>query len=89
MRDVPELLITGREREYFTWWVDFLLGPLHAMITQRENRFLKNEAYDPTSIDDDAIEEYVSKSSQPGGLRSIFNICKFPLPSENHPPLSF
>jgi hypothetical protein len=21
VRDVPELLITGREREYFTWWV--------------------------------------------------------------------
>jgi hypothetical protein len=20
VRDVPELLITGREREYFTWW---------------------------------------------------------------------
>jgi hypothetical protein len=39
-------------------------------------RFLKNEAYDPTNIDDDAIEEYVSKFSQPGGLRSMFNICR-------------
>ena len=57
MRDVPELLITGREREYFTW-------------------FIKNEAYDPTSIPDDAIEEYVTKASQPGGLRSMFNIYR-------------
>ncbi|KAK4687556.1 hypothetical protein P7C73_g2566, partial [Tremellales sp. Uapishka_1] len=57
VRDVPELLISGREREYFTW-------------------FLKNEAYDPTSIDDDAIEEYVSKFSQPGGLRSMLNIYR-------------
>ena len=52
---MPELVITGREREYFTW-------------------FIKNEAYDPTSIPDDAIEEYVAKVSQPGGLRSLFNI---------------
>jgi len=37
--------------------------------------FLKNEADDPTSIDDDAIDEYVSKYPQPGGLRSMFNIC--------------
>lgn len=57
VRDVPELLITGREREYFTW-------------------FIKNEAYDPTSIPDDAIEEYVAKASQPGGLRSMFNIYR-------------
>ena len=57
VRDVPELLITGREREYLTW-------------------FIKNEAYDPTSIPGDAIEEYVAKASQPGGLRSMFNIYR-------------
>ncbi|KAK5048275.1 hypothetical protein LTR84_005945 [Exophiala bonariae] len=57
VRDVPELLITGREKEYFTW-------------------FIKNEAHDPTSIDDDAIEEYVRSASQPGGLRSIFGIYR-------------
>jgi pimeloyl-ACP methyl ester carboxylesterase len=57
VRDVPELLITGKEREYFTW-------------------FLKNEAYAPTHISDDAIEEYISKFSQPGGLRSMFNIYR-------------
>jgi hypothetical protein len=39
--------------------------------------FIKNEAHDPTSIDDDAIEEYVRSASQPGGLRSIFGICTF------------
>jgi len=38
------------------------------------NRFIKNEAYNPTKIDNDAIEEYVSKASQPGGLRSLFGI---------------
>ena len=69
VRDVPELLITGREREYFTWLVGREAAAAEA------NRFLKNEAYDPTSIDDDAIEEYVSKFAQPGGLRSMFNIC--------------
>ncbi|KAG4419734.1 hypothetical protein IFR04_007141 [Cadophora malorum] len=37
---------------------------------------LKNEAYDLTNINDDAIEEYVSKFSQPGGLRSMFNIYR-------------
>lgn len=40
------------------------------------SRFIKNEAHDPTSIDDDAIDEYVRGASQPGGLRSIFAICK-------------
>ena len=57
VRDVPEILITGREREFFTW-------------------FIKNEAYDPASIPDDAIDEYVAKASQPGGLRSLFNIYR-------------
>lgn len=57
VRDVPELLIAGREREYFTW-------------------FIKNEAYDPASIPDDAIDEYVAKASQPGGLRSLFNVYR-------------
>lgn len=55
VRDIPELLIRGREREYFTW-------------------FIKNEAYDPTSISDDAIDEYVTHYSQPGGIRSM---CSF------------
>ncbi|KAK4984756.1 hypothetical protein LTR66_008379 [Elasticomyces elasticus] len=57
VRDVPELLITGREREYFTW-------------------FIKNEAYDPSGVDDDAIDEYVGKYSQPGGVRSMCNIYR-------------
>lgn len=57
VRDVPEMLLTGREREYFTW-------------------FIKNEAYDPSSIDDDAIDEYVTKYSQPGGIRSMCNIYR-------------
>jgi pimeloyl-ACP methyl ester carboxylesterase len=57
VRDIPELLIAGREREYFTW-------------------FLKNEAYDPTAIDDDALDEYVTKYAQPGGVRSMCNIYR-------------
>ncbi|KAJ5609964.1 hypothetical protein N7510_006683 [Penicillium lagena] len=57
VRDVPEMLLMGREREYFTW-------------------FIKNEAYDPTNIDDDAIDEYVNKYSQPGGVRSMCNIYR-------------
>lgn len=50
--DVPELLIPGREREYF-------------------GRFLKNEAVDPASIDDDAVDECVRCYSQPGAIRSM------------------
>lgn len=83
VRDVPELLITGREREYFTWythiiraWYSIARHPVGA--NDDPFRFIKNEAYAPTGIDDDAIDEYVSKFSQPGGLRSMFNICKPP-----------
>ncbi|KKA25686.1 hydrolase or acyltransferase of alpha/beta superfamily [Rasamsonia emersonii CBS 393.64] len=53
--DVPELLLRGREPEYFSW-------------------FIKNEAADPASIDDDAVDEYVRTYSQPGALRSM---CSF------------
>jgi len=45
-------------------------------------RFLKNEAYDPTNIDDDATAD-ISKFSQPRGLRCMFNICKFLGPSSH------
>lgn len=61
VRDVPELLIMRREREYFTWWV---FGCGRAGLTP-EDRFIKNEAYNPTKIDDDAVEEYVSKTPYP------------------------
>ena len=80
MRDVPELLITGREREYFTWYEYSVLG-IARPGADGPFRFIKNEAYTPTGIDDDAIDEYVSKFSQPGGLRSMFNICKRPCSS--------
>lgn len=77
MRDVPELLITGREREYFTWYEYSVLG-IARPGADGPFRFIKNEAYTPNGIDDDAIDEYVSKFSQPGGLRSMFNICRRP-----------
>jgi pimeloyl-ACP methyl ester carboxylesterase len=57
VRDIPELLIAGKEREYFSW-------------------FIKNEAYNPANVDDDAIDEYVTKYSQPGGIRSMCNIYR-------------
>jgi hypothetical protein len=69
-----------------TWWVVFFFFPvrtsgLGGCVTSIDgaDRFIKHEAYDPTNIDDDAIEDgsmYLSKASQPGGLRSIFGtIC--------------
>lgn len=80
MRDVPELLITGRGARIVYLVRQVTLEQIRTF-TNTEARFLKNEAYDPTNIDDDAIDEYVSKFSQPGGLRSMFNICKAPFPS--------
>lgn len=47
------------------------------LIDDNIHRFIKNEAYNPASIDDDAIEEYIRSASQPGGLRSMFSICKY------------
>lgn len=45
------------------------------LVIGRENvyfRWLLNcEAYDPSQIDDDAVEEYPSKFAQPGGLRGM------------------
>jgi hypothetical protein len=41
-----------------------------------KDRFIKNEAYNPTKIDNDAIEGYIPKPSQPGGLRGLFGICE-------------
>jgi hypothetical protein len=36
--------------------------------------FIKNEAYDPTNIENGAIDEYVTNSPQLGRLPSMFNI---------------
>ncbi|GAO51122.1 putative hydrolase [Saitoella complicata NRRL Y-17804] len=55
--DVPELLITGHEREYFS-------------------SFIKNEAWNPSAITPDAINEYVRCYSNPGGLRSMLSIYR-------------
>jgi pimeloyl-ACP methyl ester carboxylesterase len=55
--DMPEKLITGREKEYFS-------------------SFIKNEAYDPVGVSDDAITEYVRCYSNPGGLRSMLAVYR-------------
>jgi pimeloyl-ACP methyl ester carboxylesterase len=53
VRDLPEALISGRERTYLSW-------------------FYRNAAYDPTAVDEAAIDEYVRCYGSPGGLRAGF-----------------
>lgn len=47
---IPEMLITGREREFWEFWI-------------------KAETYNPYSISDEAIDEWISCLKAPGGLR--------------------
>lgn len=53
VQDLPELLVTGNERAYLSW-------------------FYHGGAYDPSAIDDDAVDEYLRSYSSPGGLRAGF-----------------
>jgi pimeloyl-ACP methyl ester carboxylesterase len=53
IRDVPEALVQGKEREYLSWHFQHL-------------------AYNPAAITQDAIDEYVSHYSAPGGMRAGF-----------------
>lgn len=48
--DYPEMLIQGKEREFWTHW-------------------MKAEMYDPAALTEEAIDEWVSKLKEPGGLR--------------------
>lgn len=50
MPHIPEMLITGREREFWEFWI-------------------KAETYNPYSISDEAIDEWISCLKAPGGLR--------------------
>jgi pimeloyl-ACP methyl ester carboxylesterase len=50
--DYPEMLITGKEREFWSHW-------------------MKAEMYNPTALSDEAIDEWISKAKEPGGLRGI------------------
>jgi hypothetical protein len=96
VRDVPELLITGREREYVMYFLVgciFLffpcgrrvLGVAWLVLTVRTG-FIKNEAYDPTNIDDDAIEDssmslkHLSRADW--GAFSVFVCWRTTLPPE-------
>ena len=57
VRDFPEMLITGREKLFWSTW-------------------MKNETYDPSAIDETAVDEWVRCSSAPGGLRAIFEVYR-------------
>ena len=63
------------------WHINFYSVPdfPEFLITGRErqyfNKFFKNETYDP-NIPDDALDEYVRCYSQPGGLRSMFEVYR-------------
>lgn len=47
---LPEMLINGREREFWEFWI-------------------KAETWNPNAITDEAITEWISRLSAPGGLR--------------------
>ena len=51
--DLPEALVSGRERTYLRW-------------------FYEVNAYDPSAIDAEAVQEYVRCYSGPGALRAGF-----------------
>jgi pimeloyl-ACP methyl ester carboxylesterase len=57
LRDVPEMLIQGREEIFWSTW-------------------MKNETFDPSSISDEAVAEWVRYASAPGGLRGIFEVYR-------------
>ena len=57
LRDVPEMLIQGREEIFWSTW-------------------MKNETFDPTSISEEAVAEWVRCASAPGGLRGIFEVYR-------------
>ena len=57
VRDFPELLITGREKLFWSTW-------------------MKNETYDPSAIDETAVDEWARCSAAPGGLRAIFEVYR-------------
>lgn len=50
--DVPDMLISGREREFWTW-------------------FIRQETWNPTAIEEHAIDEWVKQLQAPGGLRGV------------------
>jgi pimeloyl-ACP methyl ester carboxylesterase len=57
LRDVPEMLIQGREAIFWSTWI-------------------KNETFDPSSISEEAIAEWIRCASSPGGLRGIFEVYR-------------
>ena len=57
VRDFPELLITGREKLFWSTW-------------------MKNETYDPSAIDETAVDEWARCSAAPGGLRAILEVYR-------------
>jgi pimeloyl-ACP methyl ester carboxylesterase len=52
VRDLPEALVSGKERTYLTWFF--------------------RQAYNPTALSEQDIDEYVRCYSAPGGLRAGF-----------------
>lgn len=52
MPHMAEMLITGKEREFWT-------------------HFMKAECYNPSALDQEAVDEWVRCSQSPGGLRGI------------------
>lgn len=52
MPHVPEMLIAGKEREFWTM-------------------FMAQECYNPDALEQEAVDEWIRNSQQPGGLRGI------------------
>jgi pimeloyl-ACP methyl ester carboxylesterase len=67
---------------HWSWHVNFFyLRDIPEMLIQgREEIFwstwIKNETFDPSSISDEAVAEWVRCASAPGGLRGIFEVYR-------------
>jgi pimeloyl-ACP methyl ester carboxylesterase len=63
------------------WHINFYSVPDYpeALLTGREHIYfnmIRNEAYDPSALTDDALEEYVRCYSAPGALRCMFEVYR-------------
>jgi pimeloyl-ACP methyl ester carboxylesterase len=64
------------------WHLEFFSVPDYPemLIAGKEKPFwsawMRSEMYDPSAVTDDEIDEYVRWMSQPGGLRTIFDIYR-------------
>lgn len=82
LEDWGHLTAENVDSGHWLWHISFfhLREYPEFLIQGRERQFwstwMKNETYDPSSIDDEVVNEVVRGCSQPGGLRPIFEVYR-------------